>query len=71
LLIENKGLFSPVSELHYEFYDDLTKVERELTGSDDIQCIIGKGFVPFGMAQKPALDDYADKADTLQFLRSL
>jgi hypothetical protein len=71
LLVENKGLFSPVGELHYEFYDDITQVEKELTGTQDIQCIVGKGFVPFGMAQKPGLDDYADKADTLQFLREL
>lgn len=71
LLVENKGLFSPVSELHYEVYRDISAVEKALADMDDIQCVVGKGFIPFGMAQKPALDDYADKADTLQFLRSL
>ena len=71
LLVENKGLFSPVSQLHYEVYDDVKEVERFLLNTEDVQCIVGRGFVPFGQAQKPALDDYADKADTLQFLRGL
>jgi hypothetical protein len=71
LLVENKGLFSPVSELHYEVYEDVKEVENFLLSTEDIQCVVGKDHVPFGMAQKPALDDYADKADTLQFLRGL
>ena len=29
-----------------------------------------KGFVPFGKAQCPALDDYADGVDTMAFLQS-
>ena len=71
LLVENKGLFSPVSQLHYEVYEDISLVEKELLGTEDIQCVVGKGFVPFGMAQRPVLDDYADKADTMKFLQSL
>jgi hypothetical protein len=71
LLVENKGLFSPVSQLHYEVYEDVSLVEEELLGTEDIQCVVGKDFVPFGMAQRPALDDYADKADTMKFLQSL
>jgi hypothetical protein len=71
LLVENKALFSPVSQLHYEVYEDIKEVEDSLSTAEDVQCIVGKGFVPFGKAQKPAVDDYADKADTLQFLRSL
>jgi len=71
LLVENKALFSPVSQLHYEVYENVKEVEASLLNAEDVQCIVGKGFVPFGKAQKPAVDDYADKADTLQFLRSL
>jgi hypothetical protein len=71
LLVENKSLFSPVGQLHYEKYEDIKEVEEFLLNTEDIQCVVGKGFVPFGKAQKPALDDYADKADTLQFLRGL
>jgi hypothetical protein len=35
---------------------------------DNIQCITGHNFVPFGKAQVPALWDYADGIDTLEFL---
>jgi len=71
LLQENKALFSPVSQLNYEYYTDIREVEGVLSGNPDVQCITGKGYVPLGKAQLPALDDYADKADTLQFLLDL
>ncbi|HUQ66787.1 MAG TPA: hypothetical protein VM101_11560 [Flavitalea sp.] len=71
LLRKDKALFSPVSVLHYEQYDDLNKVEESLASVEDIQCIVGKNHIPFGKAQQPLLNDYADKADTLQFLRDL
>ena len=71
LLQENKSPFSPISLLHYEFYDDRAAVENSLVSSADIQCIVAKDHVPFGTAQRPALNDYADKADTLQFLLKL
>ncbi len=71
LLHENQSLFSPISKLHYEFYSDRKEVEKFVEGHTDIQCVVGKNYVPFGQAQKPALSDYADKADTLKFLRDL
>jgi hypothetical protein len=71
LLVENKSLFSPVSQLNYEYYRKLEDVESALAGNTDVQCIVGRGHLPFGTAQKPALADYADKADTLQFLLTL
>lgn len=71
LLVENKGLFSPVGQLHYEVYTDVREVEAFLSNTEDIQCVVGADHIPFGKAQQPALDDYADKADTLQFLRDL
>lgn len=71
VLQENKGLFSPVSLLHYEYYSDENEVVSSLLAGSEIQCIVGKNNISFGKAQKPALDDYADKADTMQFLRNL
>ena len=71
LLQENTSLFSPISQLNYEFYTDKTAVERSLEGHTDIQCFSGKGHIPFGQTQRPALNDYADKADTMQFLLTL
>jgi hypothetical protein len=41
---------------------------------EQIQCIVSKGLiensVPFGQTQKPALWDYADNVDTIQFLQA-
>lgn len=71
LLQENRSLFSPISQLHYEYYQSVDEVEQSLVNHPDIQCIVGRNHVPFGKAQQPALNEYADKADTLQFLLEL
>lgn len=78
LLQESKGLFSPISQLNYEFYNNAGGVLHQLDKHTDIQCVVGNAAVPFGKpavhfgkAQKPGLSDYADKADTLTFLSGL
>jgi hypothetical protein len=71
LLIENKSLFTPISQLNYEFYTDKKGVEAELKENDDIQCIVGQEFIKFGETQQPGLFSYADGVDTMQFLLGL
>jgi hypothetical protein len=71
LLVANDLPFSAVSVLHYRYYDDMQKLTGELQTRDDIQTIVGKGFTPFGSAQTPELNDYADGVDTMAFLCSL
>lgn len=71
LLQQNSQVFSPISQLNYEFYDSADTVWQALHGNQDIQCIVGKNAVAFGEAQHPALNDYADKIDTLSFLSAL
>ena len=71
LMVENALPFSAVSVLHYRYYADKQQLVQELQASEDVQAIIGKGLIPFGDAQKPALSDYADGVDTMQFLCSL
>lgn len=71
LLIENPLPFSAVSVLHYKYYENLQGLVHSLQESDDIQCIVGKGYTPFSTAQQPELDDYADGVDTMQFLSEL
>jgi hypothetical protein len=68
LLIEDPSIFSPISQLNYEFYTDPETLEVQLSGNTDLQCIIGKAHLSFGQAQYPAIDDYADGIDTLAFL---
>lgn len=71
LLVENKGTFSPISQLFYEYYTDINAVEAKLKQTDDIQCIVGNGHLAFGEAQNPSVDTYADGVDTMQFLLTL
>lgn len=71
LLVENPVPFTAVSVLHYQFYKDKGELTDKLKSSEDIQCIVGDGYLPFGQAQHPGLLDYADGADTMAFLCSL
>ncbi len=71
LLVEEPGLFSPISQLNYAFYTDADKLTGELKSSDQVQSISGKGFIPFGQSQYPSLTDYADGINTLSFLNSI
>ncbi|MEP6748006.1 MAG: acyl-CoA reductase [Bacteroidota bacterium] len=69
LLIENDAVFSAISQLHYEFYTGSPQeISVGLHNNDDIQCVIGKGFIDFGQAQNPSLADFADGIDTMAFL---
>lgn len=71
LLIENEDLFSPISRVHYSFYKDADELRENLPSNEDIQCIIGNGYVPFGKGQSPSLMDYADQIDTMSFLQGI
>lgn len=70
-LTENELLFSPVSQVNYEFYDEKQLLHEQLKTNDDIQCIVGHNFLNFGEAQSPELNDYADGVDTMRFLSKL
>ena len=71
LLIENENIFSPISQINYQFYIDKTLLENQLTNNEEIQCIVGESFIPFGAAQQPTLFDYADGVDTMAWLQRL
>ena len=71
ILTENTSPFSPVSQVHYGFYEEKQQVINSLQNNPDIQCVTGHGFIPFGMAQSPSLMDYADGVDTMAFLTGL
>ncbi len=71
LLVENDNLFSPISVVHFTYYDDHQKIIASLKENESIQCIIGRGQLPFGAAQEPGLFSYADGVDTQQFLLTL
>ena len=71
ILTENESVFSPISVLHFEYYKNAENVIQSLSANKDIQCIAGKDQIPFGQTQQPSLTNYADGADTLEFLCTL
>jgi hypothetical protein len=75
LWIENAALQAPAAVIHYSFYDNLQQVEKYLLAyKDEIQCVMGEVSlltVKFGTAQSPAITEYADGVDTMQFLVNL
>ncbi|HWC53113.1 MAG TPA: hypothetical protein VG676_05985 [Chitinophagaceae bacterium] len=71
ILVEDPSLFSPISQLNYEFYSEKKAVLSALERNPDVQCIISSERIPFGNAQCPSINDYADGVDTLSFLKEL
>lgn len=70
---EEKSIASPVAVLHYEYYTDLDNLAIELfTLRNQFQCVVTnlplERAIPFGTSQFPAIDDYADGVDTMEFL---
>jgi len=72
LLKEETSLASPTGSLYYEYYDDESELRINLeTRATEIQCVVSHSDIPFGGSQRPALWDYADGVDTLEFLLSI
>jgi hypothetical protein len=71
VLTEHASPFSPVSQIHYQYYEPGSSPLSSLQKDENIQCIVGVGGLPAGNAQRPTLVDYADGVDTLQFLTRL
>lgn len=71
ILTENSSPFSPVSQIHYQFYKKKEDIAAMTNNNESIQCVVGHDYIPFGEAQKPGLEQYADGVDTLEFLLGL
>lgn len=76
ILQEEQSLGSRIATVHFERYQHIEEVALSLqVHKDQIQCVVsGSSELPgfrFGEAQKPALNDYADNVDTLEFLVNL
>lgn len=72
LFKEDDRLNAPTGAMYYEFYDNEIDLRNRLDSmKEDIQCIVSKKDIPFGMTQCPMLWDFADGVDTMQFLANL
>ena len=78
LIREDKQIASRIACLNYEVYDDLASLKETLIeNKHKIQCTVSGQKIPgietieFGKTQRPALWDYADGVDTMEFLLSI
>ncbi|MGD1846554.1 MAG: acyl-CoA reductase [Salibacteraceae bacterium] len=72
VLKEDEHWVSPVGMLFYETVSNPEAVNQHLTKQQNaLQCVVGHNHLSFGVAQKPALNDYADGVDTMRFLVNL
>jgi Acyl-CoA reductase (LuxC) len=78
VLAEDPAIASRIAVLNYEYYTDKDTLLNELQAqSEQIQCVVTGGrifdspAVPFGKAQEPQLDDYADGVDVMEFLTKI
>jgi len=71
---EKEQLHAPTGVVYYEYYQEASTAEETLAPHrPDVQCVVNgpvswRESVPFGASQQPALADYADGVDTLEFL---
>lgn len=73
LLIEGDDFSESLARVTIKEYENIEEVKLWIEQHHEhIQCIVSnmeiKGSVPFGQAQYPRLDDYADGVDTMCFL---
>ncbi|CAN5264051.1 acyl-CoA reductase [soil metagenome] len=77
ILQENEALVSPISIIYYERYKSHEQVKEKLNSHrEKLQVITSaqgwfQDSLPFGKAQTPEVDDYADNVDTMAFLKTL
>lgn len=77
LLMESDQITSRIACLHYSYYKSIAEVEVSLeAAADQIQCVVSnldlkQKSVPFGAAQCPQIDSFADGVDTMEFLSNL
>jgi hypothetical protein len=76
--VPSDQLASPISVIHFTEYSDNKEVEKYIASySNDIQCVVGHMAIPhvkmvaFGNTQCPAIIDYPDGVDIIQFLLAL
>lgn len=72
IIKEAPELNSAISVLNFKKYANQEEINSFLDEQkDNIQCVVGKGHLPFGSAQDPEVWNYADGVDTIHFLTSL
>jgi len=65
ILRHDSSVHPPLAQVNFEYY----KSKREIAAFEKMhKNQIQKKYTTFGLAQKPEIDDFADRADTVQFI---
>lgn len=65
-------IHAPISVVFYESYEKASDIENYLLdNANEIQCVVGTNYIPFGNSQCPVITDFADGINTPDFLVSL
>jgi len=71
LLSEATSLFSPISQVHYEFYTDRAQLLEYLQQKEEVEGIVSQEQIPFGQINFPSLATFEKGMSTLEFLNNL
>jgi len=77
IIKESDSLHSPIGVLFYEQYQNFGEVSTKLKSIEEqLQCVVSGKELPvktisFGKTQEPAIFDFSDNINTLQFLNNL
>lgn len=72
ILKRSDNIKTSIGEISYSYFDTKNEIKNFIgSRNEQIQCVVGDGYIPFGKAQKPELWDYSDGVDTVAFLQSL
>ncbi|WP_317900202.1 acyl-CoA reductase [Aurantibacillus circumpalustris] len=72
MIKESNDLHSPVGVLYYQYYNGNDAIQNYLqANTNNLQCVVGENYVPFGYSQRPVITDFADNVNTLEFLVNL
>lgn len=69
ICMDRLGFSSSISCFNLYTYDSILYVEEWIKShQEQIQCIVGHGYIPFGRSQYPSLKDVPDGEDVIEFL---
>ncbi|HRW21713.1 MAG TPA: acyl-CoA reductase [Bacteroidales bacterium] len=76
ILNNTESLYSPPSVINYEYYSKTSELNKWIKlNQNSLQCVLSENEElsknKFGTSQKPALNEYSDNIDTINFLTSL
>jgi hypothetical protein len=72
MLRESEDLHSPVGVVYYQKHKSTSEIEQYIQShAEELQCVVGQSFIPFGYSQRPVITDFADNVNTLDFLVNL